>query len=382
MPHLARASPERELSHLIRLYLKAETDIINEIGRLRSQGLVDYHAVAALERVQAILRQLESDEWEYVPRLVESHFYAHHPEARTIPGESIEKHRTAYLNAQALTSTQSDIVQRLTMNLMGQLTDGNMTVLAGLQSVLLGRVEPDIYRRVGLEQVAAQQAVGRGINQSVPVFVEALHREGVTAFTDAAGRKWSLHTYATMVSRTTSRQAEILSVVTQDAGQDLYQITAHGTTCRLCAPYEGRVYSKSGTDPSFPPLSDAFGKIDPAGPDDLTNSWLNIHPNCLHELRAWTSAGRTPEELERIKRFSDPKFNPYSYDPRTKAQIEAYRRKEQSRAVWLREYRQWERYRAALGDEIPRTFATFQKHKQAGSEKYQRWVSAYRSRQT
>lgn len=68
---------------------------------------------------------------------------------------------------------------------------------------------------------------------------------------------------------------------------------------------------------------------------DLTNSWLNIHPNCLHALRAWTSAGRTPEELERIKRFSDPKFNPYSYDPRTKAQIEAYRRKEQSRAVWL-----------------------------------------------
>ena len=176
MPHLARASPERELSHLIRLYLKAETDIINEIGRLRSQGLVDYHAVAALERVQEILRKLESDEWEYVPRLMESHFYVHHPEARAIPGESIEKHRAAYLNAQALTSTQTDIVQRLTMNLMGQLTDGNMTVLAGLQSVLLGRVEPDIYRRVGLEQVAAQQAVGRGINQSVPVFVEALHR--------------------------------------------------------------------------------------------------------------------------------------------------------------------------------------------------------------
>lgn len=47
MPTLARASPERELQRLIRLYLKAETDIINEIGRLRSRGLVDYHAVAA-----------------------------------------------------------------------------------------------------------------------------------------------------------------------------------------------------------------------------------------------------------------------------------------------------------------------------------------------
>lgn len=110
--------------------------------------------------------------------------------------------------------------------------------------------------------------------------------------------------------------------------------------------------------------------------------WRRPRRNCLHALRAWTSAGRTPEELERIKRFSDPKFNPYSCDPRTKAQIDAYRKKEQARSKWLRDYRQWEHYRTALGDEIPRAFATFQKHKQAGSEKYQRWVSVYRSRQT
>lgn len=378
MPHLARASPNAELQRLIRIYLKAETDIINEIGRLRSQGLVDYHAVAALERVQAILRQLEADEWAYVPQLVEAHFYVHHPEARAVPGESVEKHLRGYTNAQSLTSAQTDIVQKLTMNLMGQLVDGNMMVLSTLQSALLGRVEPDIYRRVGLEQVAAQQAVGRGINQSVPAFVEALRREGVTAFTDKAGRNWSLHTYATMVSRTTSRQAEILSVVTQDAGQDLYQITAHGTTCRLCAPYEGRVYSKSGTDPDFPPLSDAFGKVDPAGENSLANSWLNIHPNCVHALRAWIPAGRTPEELARIKRFSSPTTNPYSRDPRTKAQIEAYRKKEQGRSKWLRDYRQWEKYRTTLGDKVPKTFETFQRHKLAGDEKYRGWLKAYR----
>ena len=52
----------------------------------------------------------------------------------------------------------------------------------------------------------------------------------------------------------------------------LYQISAHGTTCRLCAGLEGRVYSKSGTDPDFPPLAAAFGKMDKNGPDDLSNS--------------------------------------------------------------------------------------------------------------
>lgn len=140
--------------------------------------------------------------------------------------------------------------------------------------------------------------------------------------------------------------------------------------------------SRSGKDPDFPPLSDAFGKMDPAGPDDLSNSWLNIHPNCLHSLRPWTPAGRTPEELERIKRFSSPKTNPYSRDPRTEEQIKAYRAKEKGRAKWLREYRQWEKYRTTLGDKVPKTFATFQRHKLAGDEKYQGWVSAYRDRQT
>ena len=74
MPSLNRAPNERELQKLISIFLKAETDIINEIGRLRSEGLVDYHAVAALERVQAILRKMENDSWTYARPMVEKMF--------------------------------------------------------------------------------------------------------------------------------------------------------------------------------------------------------------------------------------------------------------------------------------------------------------------
>ena len=56
MPTLKRAPNQKELDRLRKIYLKAETDIINEIGRLRSMGNVDYHAVAALERVQMCIR--------------------------------------------------------------------------------------------------------------------------------------------------------------------------------------------------------------------------------------------------------------------------------------------------------------------------------------
>ena len=382
MPSLSRAPNKKELEKLISIYLKAETAIINEIGRLRSQGLVDYHAVAALERVQAILRQMESDCWEYVPKMIEKQFYVRVPEARKaleVP-ETAAKHAAGYANAAVLTGEQHAIVDRLAANLMGEITDASMTVMATLQSALIGRVEPDVYRRVGLEQVAAQQAAGRGVNASVPAFVQALRREGVRAFTDKAGRDWSLHTYCTMVSRTTSRQAEVLAVLTADPEHDLYMISSHGTTCALCAPYEGRVYSRSGTDPDFPPLAAAFGKVDPAGPDTLANTWLNIHPNCLHVLLPWTAAGRTDEEIQKIKDFSNPSKNPFSRDPRSESQIAAYRKKERARAQWLADYRQWERYRVTLGDRVPGRFETFLHQKREDGERYRLWRLDYRRR--
>lgn len=380
MPSLKRSPADRELERLIGLFLRAETDIINEIGRLRSLGLADYHAEAALERVQGILRRLENDCWEYAPKMIERQFYVHHPEARRelFPPESVAKHRQAYENAQALTGEQIDIIQRLTMNLMGEITEANVTAMNNLENILLGRRENDLFRRVGLEQTAAMQAAGRGAYRALPGFVEVLRREGVTAFVDRAGRKWSLHTYGSMVLRTTSRQAEVLSVLTESPEQDLYQISRHGTTCKLCAPFEGRVYSKSGQSREFPPLSAAFGKVDRAGPDSLANSWLNIHPNCLHMLIPWTPAGRTEEEIQQIKDFSDPRKNPFDRDPRTREQIEAYRKKEAARAKWLRDYRQWERYREILGDRAPKRFETFLAHKRAGDEKYKQWERDYR----
>lgn len=380
MPTLNRAPNERELQKLIEIYLSAETAIINEIGRLRSSGLTDYSAVAALERVQAILRKMESDCWEYVPKMIEKQFYVRVPEARKaleVP-ETAAKHAAGYVNAAVLTGEQHAIVDNLVAALMGEIADASMTVMATLQSALIGRVEPDVYRRVGLEQVAAQQAVGRGVNASVPAFVQALRREGVRAFTDKAGRNWSLHTYCTMASRTTSRQAEVLAVLTADQEHDLYMISSHGTTCALCAPYEGRVYSRSGTDPDFPPLASAFGKIDPSGPDNLANTYLNIHPSCQHVLLAWTPAGRTPEEIQKIKDFSNPRKNPFSVDPRSEKQIKAYRTKEAARRSWLANYRQWERYRMTLGDKVPKTYQTFSRHKAADDDKYQEWERLYR----
>lgn len=166
MPSLNRAPNEKELEYLIRLFLRAETSIINEIGRLRSQGLVDYHAVAALERVQKILRKLESDCWEYVPKMIEKQFYVRVPEARKIL-EPVEKHLSGYANAAALTFEQMNVVESLVMNLMGEITEANMTTMNFLQENILGRRESDIYRRIGLENVASMEAKGPSVSRAL-----------------------------------------------------------------------------------------------------------------------------------------------------------------------------------------------------------------------
>lgn len=374
---IQKAPNEKELEKLIAIFLRAETDIINEISRLRSQGLVDYHAVAALNRIQEILKQMETDCWEYVPKMIEQQFYVRVPEARKIL-EPVEKHIRGYENAEVLTATQHSIIDRLVTNLMGEIVEASGTTQNTLQNAIIGRTQGDIFRRVSLGTIAQTQAMGKGVKKTANDIFQALARGGVTAFVDKAGRKWSLHTYCSMVARTTSRQAEVLATLTADENHDLYQISSHGTTCKICAPLEGRVYSKSGKDLDFPPLASAFGKIDPNGPDDLTNSYLNIHPNCLHVLIPWSAAGRSDEEIQRIKDFSSFKKNPPTKDPRTQQQIEAYRKKETARANWLRDYRQWENYRMSLGEQVPQNFETFQKHKRLGDERFKKWKAQYK----
>ncbi|ERI80329.1 hypothetical protein HMPREF0239_00460 [Clostridium sp. ATCC BAA-442] len=97
-------------------------------------------------------------------------------------------------------------------------------------------------------------------------------------------------------------------------------------------------------------------------------------------LLPWTAAGRTDEEIQKIKDFSNPRKNPFSRDPRSESQIAAYRKKERARAQWLADYRQWERYRVTLGNRVPGRFETFLHQKREDGERYRLWRLDYRRR--
>jgi hypothetical protein len=80
--------------------------------------------------------------------------------------------------------------------------------------------------------------------------------------------QWQIDTYAEMVTRTKLMEASTQAVIdTADAvGADLVQVSSHNTLCRICAEFEGKIFSLSGSDKDFP----AATELSP------------FHPNCQH----------------------------------------------------------------------------------------------------
>lgn len=363
-----RPPKAKDLTLFLRtLFLRTERQIIDEITRKRAAGYVDYAEVAALERVQRILQTMVDESWSYVPQMIEKIFY------------HSDKHAAGYANARALTASQTAVVQQLSNNLLGEILEASETAYQTAQEFFtIARLEADPYRKAALTQTVAQEALGTGWKQTSAKMAAELRNQGLTGFVDKAGRKWTLSNYCNMATRTTARQAEVAALLTAD-DYDLWQIAKIGSTCPVCAPLEGRVYSKSGTNPDYPPLSLAFGKVDPDGGDDLTNTYLNIHPNCLHSLLRYTTVGKTEKQIQRDKDFSDPKKNPLSRDPRTKKQIAAYREKERNRKKLLRDMKQHKEYREILGNEIPKDFEKFREMKYNNTEK---WIILKKTKHT
>lgn len=367
MPIQIRPPKTEDLTrHLRMLYLRTERQIIDEITRKRAAGYVDYAEVAALERVQKILQNMVDESWEYVPQMVEKIFYRS------------DKDAAGYRNARTLPVSQIAVAEQLAGNLIGEIIEASETAYKTVQRFYaLARLEADPFRTAALNQTLNQEAVGAGWTQASARMARELKNQGITAFVDKAGRKWTLYDYCNMATRTTARQAEVAAVLTEDEW-DLWQIVKIGSTCPVCAPLEGRVYSKSGMNPNFPPLTLAFGKVDPAGADDLSNTYLNIHPNCLHSLIKYTTIEKTDEQIRKDIAFSDPMLNPLSRDPRTKKQIKAYQEKERNRRKLLADMKQWRKYRAVLGDKAYKTFEIFRKHKQANDAIYKKLQAEYR----
>lgn len=190
---------------------------------------------------------------------------------------------------------------------------------------LIGRRVQDEFRRIGLEATARKLTEGLTVRQTRAVLMEELQNVGLTAFYDDAGRRWSLKQYASMVARTTPREAYTEGTISiiQRAGYDLVRMSEHYPTCRICAAKQGRVYSISGKHPDFPSLEGQRARTP-------------VHGHCRHVLTAVVESYLSPDEYARLKEFSN---RPFDDDPRTAQEIEAYDRSQKLNRLRLEKAR-------------------------------------------
>lgn len=147
---------------------------------------------------------------------------------------------------------------------------------------IIGRRVNDIYRAVSLEAAKGSVIGYETTRQTAKRIREDLAERGITGFVDKAGHEWNMARYAEVLARETTNQAYRQGTINrlQESGHDLVRVSVHTGSCLRCAPYEGKTFSLSGTDPNYPALEDAkAGGL--------------FHVGCLHVLSL------APEEAER-----------------------------------------------------------------------------------
>lgn len=204
---------------------------------------------------------------------------------------------------------------------------------------------------------------------------EVIRRQGLAAFIDKGGKRWSLENYCAMTTRTIGQQSTNLGEVFAREEHDLYYIVPHTGACPLCQKYEGRVYSRSGKDPNYPPLSSAFHKIDPNGSDDLDNTYWTIHPNCRHRIIRYIPKAHTEAKQEEIKRESN---KPFELTEKQKEEARYYKERERvfnERTAALSEFKQY--LQVMQPKDLCGNFIKFYEHKKANDDKYKQIKAKY-----
>ena len=158
--------------------------------------------------------------------------------------------------------------------------------------------------RKKVEQIASEAVANRFIKGTSSRDVEARMFNNLRkSFTNAKGklklvrvvgpsgrpRNYTLKDYSRMVARTRTREAatEGTKNAMLEAGLDFVQISNHATDSAICKPYEGMIYSISGSGELSNPLFD--GALD-------GESTPPYHPNCLHTIGPYV-----PDDSEIIR---------------------------------------------------------------------------------
>lgn len=356
---------------LIQQYEQAENQIRKEIEKEPGRNKEEYERYL-LSRVTAILAglYLATEAWssKHIPKIYNEGVQQ---AQRSVNAQYKAADRTPPDIAR-MTSADFDSISILQRNLNTDLTNAVDHV---------GRMMEDEIRKAGLQASLEKVSSGQTVKQMQRNLVQMLENKGVAAIEYMCGGKkcyMSLDAYAELVARSTVHEARNTANINLGVriGNDLVKMSSHFGSCPICAPYEGRVFSVSGTNPNYPALYDT----------PWSSAYQNFHPHCRHILTQYIEGLQSDEDIQNMRKYSNRAFD-IGGKGWTKEQIAQankslanYRAGRDRKTKLYTDRKQWQNYRAVLGGDAPKSFSGFRRMKQSGNDKWQYTQLDYRRR--
>lgn len=240
----------RQIDALVAILREAETELTLAVERSLMSGNLGTASFQSqqLAEIQALLQQVRG---ETVPRAVEI-LRATYKEGLKVASLS------GLSDSSPFSGIHEEAVKVLSDSMTQRLDDAFATV---------GRRVEDVFRKEGLRLSALQLAEGSTRVEASASLVDALKRQGITAFQDRAGREWGLTRYSDMVLRTTTREATSEGTRNRliEGGLDLVEWVAAADCCDRCQEFAGKVFSLTGATDGY----EVLDELPPIHPNDI-----------------------------------------------------------------------------------------------------------------
>ena len=352
-----------QLDVLIEIYREAQARLAEIVTGNYGAGTRTYYN-SVLKQLERLMKQLEAETGQYISTEIPRQY----KKALDDTYAYFKRNNLQMKRPDMFSHIHSDAVSELANEMRYHINQG--ISIAGRRVMrYLDTARDNALRQAGLRSAALKAAAGQTVADMQKDFMQRLANDGFLTVQYGTGKRAyqvGLDSYAAMVARSTTREAGNLARENQltENGYDLMMMTEHYPTCEACAVLQGRVYSISGRDKRFPPLSRAF----PSG-------YRNVHPNCRHVMTYWIEEMQSPEEIKAALARSNAPFT----DNRSDEEIALYSKQQADSRRMRADRSQFERYRQRLGEDAPKSFHTFRRIKNADGQKWKEMQEKYRN---
>lgn len=353
-----------QLDVLIEIYREAQARLAEIVTGNYGAGTRTYYN-SVLKQLERLMKELEAETGQYISTEIPRQY----KKALDDTYAYFKRNNLQMKRPDMFSHIHSDAVSELANEMRYHINQG--ISIAGRRVMrYLDTARDNALRQAGLCSAALKAAAGQTVADMQKDLMQRLANDGFLTVQYGTGKRAyqvGLDSYAAMVARSTTREAGNLAREKQltENGYDLMMMTEHYPTCEACAVLQGRVYSISGRDKRFPPLSRAF----PSG-------YRNVHPNCRHVMTYWIEEMQSPEEIRAALARSNAPFT----DNRSDEEIALYSKQQADSRRMRADRSQFERYRQRLGEDAPKSFHTFRRIKNADGQKWKEMQSLYRSK--